>query len=204
MRAVKRGLTAILVALASCATAQAQTYEIGRFGLWRAYEGRSNNGTPVCGISSEGRERSLHIKYFEGAAGFDVHVFDEGWNIPEEVPVRVAFEFGGTYRSAPLNARGYPRRGNLPANVQIAFSARGSENFWSAFRLASEGRLVFHTGNEGSWRINLTGSNAATSAMLACINRMAGGRRPFDGAAVRTPFDTNAVAPPRPLQGQPK
>jgi hypothetical protein len=186
--------------------AAAQTYELGRYGLWRAYEGRSANGTPVCGISTAGRDRSVHIKYFQGQNGFDVQIYDENWNIPNEVPVRVAFELGTGYRSQPLNARGYPRNNRVSAYVELGFAAEGSNTFWTAFRAANEGRLLFLTGTEGAWRIGLAGSNAAASAMAQCIDRIgAGGRRPFDAApAPRAPTDTTARQPFDPSRGPPK
>jgi len=193
-------MLAAFVGLVATGPAQAQTHELGRFGLWRAYGGQTDSGTRLCGISTAGRDRSVHIKYFEGNPGFDLQVFDQSWNIPNEVPVQLAIHLGTGYRSAALNGRGYPRRDRLPARVELGFSVEGSRDFWSAFRVANEGRLVFLTGNEGSWRLNLTGSDAAASTMQACINRLGNARRPFDGSAppppaARQPFDDGTRQP---------
>ncbi|NKE43912.1 hypothetical protein HB662_03925 [Roseomonas frigidaquae] len=182
---------------------QAQVVEVARSGDWINYEGRSSQGDRMCGIRSGGiSSRSMFIKYFEGNNTFSFQIYNAAWTIPSEVNVRVAVELGSTYRSSDLQAIGHPREDLLPARVEFSVLFEGSGEFWTAFRQASTGRLIFLTGNEGSWRISLAGSNAATSTMSSCIQRLNQGTRPFDagrvpgaqGSATSTPFDVPAGA----------
>lgn len=68
------------------------------------------------------------------------------------------------------------------------------DRFIDQFRLASRGTLTFLLGNEGSWTIDLTGSNAASQSMARCVSALADAQtQPY------TPSDQMK----RPVQTQP-
>lgn len=178
------------------APAWSQNVNLGTFGVWTAYEARSTQGRRICGISTSGTTADMHIKHFEGEDLIAIQIFNRAWNIPHRVDVSLAIELGSNYRTGTLRAVGMPGNNNLPANVETSFLLEGSNAFWSAFRQAASGRLIFLTGNEGAWSINLTGSNAATTAMQNCISRGAVNRRPFDASPPTRPFDSGTPSRP--------
>jgi hypothetical protein len=196
---MREGFAAAYVALLCAffsAQAWSQNINLGTFGVWNAYEARSVQGRRICGISTSGTTADMHIKHFEGEDVIAIQIFNRAWNIPHRVDVSLAIELGSNYRTGALRAVGVPRDNNLPANVETSFLLEGSSAFWTAFRQAASGRLIFLTGNEGAWSINLTGSNAATTAMQNCITRGVVNRRPFDAGTPTRPFDTGTPSRP--------
>lgn len=173
-----------LFGLACFATsASAQVNFTHRFGVWTNFEGRAAQGSYVCGMIAGGGEKSVTIKHFRDESFFTLQVFNSVWNVPREVEVRVAIRLGTQFNSGSLRGTAHPppRRGE-DAHVEITIPYEGSSSFWQAFRWANTGYLDFLTGNEGSWLINLTGSNAATQQYLRCVERMGFSRQPFSTA----------------------
>jgi hypothetical protein len=167
----------------------AQIANTGRFGVWETYSGIAFDGKPVCGLSSIGGRRQMHIKHFGSNDYFTVQIFNTDWRFVERAPVRVAFLLGANYLSVDINGWAVPRRGESPPFVELAISYNTSADFWNSFRWASQGSLVFRTGNEGSWNIDLTGSNAAVSSFARCVSRLEISTQPFDPPQGRSPVD---------------
>ena len=196
---MRKGFAIACLSLFSCffsPNGWAQTTTLGSFGVWVAYEARTAQGVRVCGIRTSGTTNHMHIKHFDGDNIFTIQIFNDSWNIPNQVDVSLAIELGPNYRTNNLRAFGFPRRNNVSAFVETGFNAEGSNAFWTAFRQAMSGRLIFLTGNEGAWSINLTGSNAATTAMQNCITRGDVNRRPFDAGTPTRPFDSGTPSRP--------
>jgi len=170
-----------LLSLACFVTsASAQVNITHRFGVWNNFEGRASDGKYVCGMSTQGEEKTFTIIHFQDKSYFSLQVFNDGWNVPRETEVRVAIRLGGQFNSGSLRGGAYPprRRGERPF-VEVSIPYESSSSFWQAFRWANVGYLDFLTGNEGSWWINLTGSNSATQQYLRCVERMGFSRQPF-------------------------
>lgn len=201
-----------LAALAAIPLAGAQVVTTGTFGAWTAIEGRAEGGARMCGIYARGRDRSFYIKYFDGEPNFTIQVFKTSWNVPQPTPVRVRLELGPAYLSHPLNGTAYPPRNGAAPLIELSMQFENSSEFWSALRLAAQGRLHFLTGNEGSWSISLNGSNAAVSRLASCIRGM---DRPTRGASAppstqpfgatprgqgfdKAPEDASAITAPAP------
>jgi hypothetical protein len=173
-----------LFSLACFATpASAQINFTHRFGVWNNFEGRAIDGKYVCGMSARGEEKTVTIKHFRDDADFTLQVFNGAWNVPRQTDVRVAIRLGGQFNSGSLRGAAYPpqRHGGDPF-VEVSIAYEGSSSFWQAFRWANTGYIDFLTGNEGSWVLNLTGSNAATQQYLRCVERMGFSRQPFSTA----------------------
>ena len=159
--------------------AMAQTQTTGRFGAWETFEGIGSEGNYLCGMVTRGQGVSLHIKHFQNSEGFTIQIFNNDWIVPRPTDVAVALRLGNQFNSGRLRGEALPARPPVPAVVEIGVRYEGSSAFWDAFRWASTGYLDFLTGNEGSWSINLTGSNAATQQHLRCIQRRGFARQPF-------------------------
>ncbi len=166
--------------------ASAQISITGRSGLWENFEGRVANGSYVCGMATHGEDKSFMIKHFQNQDFFTIQVFNPDWSVLRPRDVAVAFRFGGQFNSGRLLGEAHPPRTSNSASVEVNIPYEGSEAFWRGFRLASIGYLDFLTGNEGSWRINLTGSNAATERFLRCVDRRGFATQPFSGTAPGT------------------
>jgi hypothetical protein len=164
-------------------SASAQVNVTNRFGVWTNFEGRAVDGKYVCGLASSREGKTFTIKHFQDNLYFTLQVFNPGWNIPREVEVAVAIRLGGQFNSGILKGSAHPpeRQGGTPF-VEVNIPYEPSFSFWEAFRWANTGYLDFLTGNEGSWSINLTGSNAATQQYLRCVERMGFSRQPFSTA----------------------
>ncbi len=183
-----------LFSLACFATsASAQVNTTHRFGVWTNFEGRAAHGSYVCGMQlSGGQSKGFTIKHFQDSSFFTLQFFNPVWNVPREAEVRVAIRLGSQFNSGILMGTAVPpqRQGGLPF-VEVNIPYEGSSSFWQAFRWADTGYLDFLTGNEGSWFINLTGSNAATQQYLRCVERMGFSRQPFSSPPTpRSPSET--------------
>lgn len=190
-----------LFSLACFATsASAQVSITHRFGVWTNVEGRAEDGKYVCAMDTGGEFKGVNIKHFQDNPYFTLHIFNPVWNVPREAEVRVAIRLGGQFNSGSLMGTAVPppRRGGTPY-VEVHIPYEGSSSFWQAFRWANTGYLDFLTGNEGSWSINLTGSNAATQQFMRCVERMGFSRQPFSTPPTqRSPSETfPSATPPR-------
>lgn len=154
----------------SVASAQVQT--IGVHGSWRVFEGSSNDGTPVCGMSTRGADgKAVIIKYFGGASGFTIQIFKDTWNIPSETRIGLKIKFGNEdpWR---VTARGYPQQRRQGGMIEAAIGFEHSGLFLREFRAATSATIEFLDGNEGSWTMDLIGSTAASQTMSGCIRRL--------------------------------
>ncbi len=190
-----------LLSLACFVTsASAQVNVTNRFGVWENFEGRAVDGNYVCGLGSNGEGKTFTIKHFQNNSYFTLQAFNPGWNVPREADVILAIRLGGQFNSGSLKGIAFPpqRQGGTPF-VEVSIPYESSSSFWQAFRWANTGYLDFLTGNEGSWWINLTGSNAATQQYLRCVERRGFSRQPFSTPPTqRTPSETfPSATPPR-------
>ena len=190
-----------LFSLACFATsASAQVNITHRFGVWTNFEGRASDGKYVCGMATRGEEKTVTIKHFRDNSYFTLQVFNSAWSVSRRTDVRVAIRLGGQFNSGSLSGGAHPpERHGGDASVEVNIPYEGSSSFWQAFRWANTGYLDFLTGNEGSWLINLTGSNAATQQYARCVERMGYSRQPFSTPPIqRTPSETfPSATPPR-------
>jgi hypothetical protein len=161
-----------------------QIRETGTSGVWTSYEVRTSNGLVGCGIDSNWSQYSVGI--VTGTDGFfDIFLYNLNWTFTQTSAVRIAirlgrqrWEFSGEAR--PGRESGRPDGRRSPASVLLEVPPAGTAAFWAAFRSSSDGAIDFLTGNEGSWRLNLSGSNAASLRFFDCILRLGDNIRPFD------------------------
>jgi hypothetical protein len=155
--------------------ALAQTRTLGTFGAWEAFGGTSNDGKPVCGVSTVWRDgRYFGIKYWQGRQHFTIQLIKPSWQIPSGTRIPVALQFD---QLSPwtANASGFPGTSTAGAFVEFTVPFGRLDNFLREFRQATSAVVNFRSGNEPAWRLTLTGSNAASQAMGDCLRRMSGG-----------------------------
>jgi hypothetical protein len=172
-------------------SAFAQTHTTGRFAAWETFEGRSSQGRYLCGMVTRGQGKSLMIKHFQNDDFFTIQVFNDDWRVPRVTEVAVALRLGNQFNSGRLRGEAHPAIPPVSAVVEVSIPYEGSGGFWTAFRWANVGYLDFLTGNEGSWSISLTGSNAATLQHLRCIEGRGFARQPFSSTpGEKSPSET--------------
>ncbi|MCO6415411.1 hypothetical protein JYK14_04365 [Siccirubricoccus sp. KC 17139] len=155
--------------------AAAETRTIGVFGAWEAFGGATNDGRPVCGVSTSWQDgRYFGIKYWQGQPHFTVQLIKPSWQIPAgtRVPVALQFDQLGPWTA---NATGNPATATAGGFVEFTVPFNRLENFLREFRYANAAAVTFRQGSEPMWRLSLSGSNAASQAMADCVSRMAGG-----------------------------
>jgi hypothetical protein len=155
--------------------ALAETRTIGTFGAWEAFGGTTNDGRPVCGVSTSWRDgRYFGIKYWQGREYFTLQLIKPSWQIPAgtRIPVSLQFDQQGPWTAT---ASGFPATSTAGAFVEFTVPFGRLENFLREFRLANSAVMSFSSGNEPAWRLTLSGSNAASEAMNDCVRRMGGG-----------------------------
>jgi hypothetical protein len=189
---------ALAAALALAAGgALAQTRTIGTFGAWEAFGGTTNDGRPVCGVSTSWQDgRYFGIKYWQGREYFTVQLIKPNWQIPQgtRIPVSLQFDQQGPWTAT---ASGFPATTTAGAFVEFTVPFGRLENFLREFRLASSAVMSFRSGTEPAWRLTLSGSNAASQAMNDCVRRMGGGGAGA-GKAGPSGAPTQPFAPPGP------
>lgn len=163
MRVIWLSVTVYVLAF-GCLSANAQIREIGTYGAWTVYGGKSNQGNAMCGsaVYNNDRSRSFHIKHFITEKVITVHVFKNTWKIPEETPISVTIKIDD--RSPWLaRAHGYGNR------IEWTIGSNSVKLFLTEFMEGLQMRLSFPDGNEADWTASLTGSTAALSVFLRCV-----------------------------------
>jgi len=141
-------------------------------GSWMTAAGRSDHGTPMCAAATAGTEgRRFQIKWFADRDGLTVHIFKDGWSIPEGSKVDVVFQID---RASPWSATA---RGS---GNSVMFHVAGEQivDFVKEMAFGSTLRVGFPSGNEQPWIGSLAGSGGAIAAMGRCIEAIKGKAQP--------------------------
>jgi hypothetical protein len=189
MRFLLIAIFATLGVLFCGTSAIADTRTLATQGAWKAYGGRSTDGTQVCGMSVSGDQgRSLHIKYYDGTNDLSLQAFKESWRIPVGTRFPVIMRVDGR---SPWHVPQAYGRGDL---VEWRVSLSQGDSFLSEFRFGTNLNIAFPSGSEAPWTASLSGSNAITSVFITCIQSMTGNNRPVAsqpfGAVPTQPFSS--------------
>ena len=165
------------------------------YGAWRTSEGLNDGGAPMCNASLLGADRAFLVKVERD--GFFLHVFKDGWKIPEGQSVDVTLQVDN---APPMSFVGTGLSTSNPGlggfEIDIAPDAvwqnTGRTMISEVVSLLSNGlrlRLLFPDGNERPWDGTLRGSSAALTAMTKCADRITTAARPTQpfGAKPRGP-----------------
>jgi len=182
------GAAIMAAALVAATPAASQTSPLGQSGAWTAFGGRSDRGTPMCGMSARGPDRSFYIKYFQGNPQLTIQLLRRGWQIPQRrsIPVRLGVPNAGGWRATAIGG------GQL---VEFTIPRDEVPRFERLFRGGSAMQVEFLQGNEAPWRLDLSGSSTVADTFLQCIRRLNQGAadgptQPFDAPGGSTqPFE---------------
>jgi hypothetical protein len=169
MKTLKRvALAAALLASASSAHAAMKAYQTS--GLWSANAGTANDGTPMCSMSIQDKERAAFIKWQAGSENLFVQVYKSSWNIPigTTMPMTIQFDraepFKGTATSIP---------GGNGQMIEVSLkNEEGSttpRSFMEEFASAVKMYFIFPGGNETLWSAPMEGSRIIAGSFAKCV-----------------------------------
>ena len=180
------------------ATAQAQTQELYRSGLWSAYRGADEGGS-FCGIATSGGDgRRVAIQQAASETGLLLRLSKANWVIPDNTPVAVQFRFDDRDET-PIQANG---RGQT---IDGHLNFEQSVTFMRTLRSGRVMQVIFPDGNETIWTGGLAGSSNAINAFNSCRASLAPAAptQPYRPQPSPQPTQPNAQPLPLPNPVQP-
>jgi hypothetical protein len=195
---LKTTITAVALS-APVSSPKADMRVTASYGAWRTSEGLNDGGAAMCSASLFGADRAFLVKVER--EGFFLHVFKDGWKIPEGQSVDVTLQvdnappmsFVGTGLSTSDPGFGGFVIGIAPDAV---WQNTGRTMISEVVSVLSSGlhlRLLFPGGDERPWDGSLKGSSAALTAMMKCGDRIQTAARPTQ------PFGTSPATPEQSL-----
>lgn len=190
-------MTAALCLSALPAMAHAETKVLEASGTWTAFGGTSDNGQPVCGVSTSwgvGRTSSLFVKWYYGSPQIAVQIYKSTWHIPAgtEVAVVIRLDNAPPWSGTAVAVPQYPNM------IQLNVPSEKLESFMNQIRYANNLSVSFPVGNEPTWAGNMDGSNAAATTMGQCYTSIMASKSAPSQPYVANPTQPFAPAAPAP------
>jgi len=160
---------AALLALSIAPIAVAQTSTIASAGYWKAFGGRSNDGTPVCGMSASGKGLFFSIKLYKNDDSMTVQLGSDRWKLKDGAKQKIVMRFD---RHSPWNAVGtgfHFKDGD--AGLEFSVGVKNLETFLTEFARSRSLRIEFDGSNVEGRTADLTGTAAVTEAFANCVQR---------------------------------
>jgi hypothetical protein len=175
------------VALVGASSAHAQMKVVSRAGAWTVSAGTSNDGKPMCSMTTVNDIRNVYFKWT--LASFFVHVGKDNWNVPRgaEMPLSLRFDQDAPFKGT---AKAHVSRTKM---IELVIDAADLRRFIDQFGGADRLTITFG-GNESEWVLRMDGSDTIAPKFAECIatvNKKFGGKRatqPFDRKETQ-PFD---------------
>lgn len=168
-------ITAAAISLATPAFAR----DVSRSGNWTVYvQGTNDDGTPVCGLRSEGTGQSVFVKWFASKPdGLSVHFFKDSWSIPEDTKITLTVRFDGDEFGTQDDAIGGMFKYNNGRQVGVVYSrvvgTSLAAKFLEEFAHANKMAVLFPGSTEQPWVLDMTGSREASEVLKMCIKQNA-------------------------------
>jgi len=167
----KPGIVALAASLAllTAPFASAQTSTIATAGYWKAFGGRSNDGTPVCGMSASGKGLFFSIKLFKGDDEMTVQLGKDRWQIKTGAKQKIVMRFD---RESPwkATATGF-RFSDGDAGLEFSVGVKNLDTFLVEFARSYSLKIEFEGSDVDGWTADLTGTAAVTGAFANCVDK---------------------------------
>jgi hypothetical protein len=161
---------AALLLMASTANAASELRTLQTSGYWSTFYTKTSAGPPLCGMKTIFNDRNAHgslmIKYIKGTKNLRVHVFKEGWRIPDEVEIPLYITFDNSER---YKATGWGVATATMNYVEFLIAEDFTKSFLDLFAAASTMTLGFIEGSEAPWTSNMKGSTEAVTSFARCV-----------------------------------
>lgn len=157
-------VAAALVAGAWTAPASAQqARELAQAGPWVARMAVSDRNVPMCVMSNVTRPVGFHIKYFQGSQNLVVHVFREGWQMPQNTQVQMVLEIDQLERwNANVTSMG--------DGIEFTVGQAELNRFETALRNGRVMNIQLGSGNKSvPVQVQLSGVDQVSDAFIECM-----------------------------------
>lgn len=163
-------LGAAPLAVMPAAPAQAEVSTLARAGSWQAFGGRSDDGKPLCGMSTRGKGMWFGVKYFKNDKGFTIQLSSDDWKLNNGAKIKTTMRFD---RESPWTATAtgfHMSDGDAALEFEVPIDKL---RLWlSEFRAANTLIIGFPNDKVQDWRVDLSGTTAVSNTMVACMERM--------------------------------
>jgi hypothetical protein len=154
----------------AAAAVQAEVKVTASAGGWEAFGGTTSNGTPVCGISKDLKEKYFSVKLFSGRDTITVQLSDKDWSLEKgtKYDITMRFDQNKLWRATGV---GFLFNDGDPG---IEYTIRRQELGEFTREFGSSSGLVLHLANPGKrdWTIDLTGVKDVKTEFDTCNSNL--------------------------------
>jgi hypothetical protein len=155
--------------LFAAAPAFAQTNTIATAGAWRAFDGKTNSGKSLCGISTSGKGLFFSLKVYKGDDEMTVQLGAKNWTIKDGAKQKVVMRFD---KASPWNATATGFHfSDGDAGLEFVVALKNLGEFVKEFAASQTLRINFEGSDANPWTADLTGTAAVTTALRDCVVR---------------------------------
>lgn len=133
---------------------------------WEAFGGTTPNGTRVCGVSKDLKEKYFSVKQFSGRDTFTVQLSDKDWNLAKgtKYDITMRFDQNKVWRATGV---GFEFNDGDPG---MEYTIRRPELGEFTREFGNSSGLVLHLAAPGmaDWTIDLTGVKDVKIAFETC------------------------------------
>lgn len=168
---MRKPLLVLALLLAGIAPALAAVATLYRAGAWQAFGGTTDDGKPLCGMSTAGRGSWFGVKYFKDDDGFTIQLSSTDWQVKKGEKVKMTMRFD---RLSPWSgtATGFIMADG-DAALELEIPANRLATWLREFRGANRLEVGFPDAPDvDDWTVDLTGTTAVSDRMVACMNLM--------------------------------
>ncbi len=167
MRKIGLAAAAASVGLLASSMSWADTKVFATAGAWEAFGGTSNNGTPLCGISTSGKGLFFSLKVYKNDEEMTVQLGSRDWKIKDGAKQKLSMRFD---KETPWNATATGFHfSDGDAGLEFVVKLKNLEQFITEFARSNRLHINFDGSDVDSWSANLAGTAAVTSAFGDCI-----------------------------------
>ncbi len=150
-------------------TSFADTKTLATAGFWKAFGGTSNDGVPVCGISTSGNGLFFSLKVYKGDDEMTVQLGSSDWKIKDGAKQKLTMQFD---KATPwkATATGF-HFSDGDAGLEFVVGLKNLKTFLTEFATSGKLHVNFDGTTVDSWSAGLTGTAAVTSAFADCIEK---------------------------------
>jgi hypothetical protein len=150
------------------ASAHAEVKVTASAGGWEAFGGTTTNGTGVCGVSKDLKEKYFSVKQFSGRDTFTVQLSDKDWTLVKGTQYDITMRFD---QNKVWHATGVGFVFN-DGDPGMEYTIRRQELAEFTREFGSSSGLVLHLATSGAqdWTIDLTGVRDVKNAFQSCNN----------------------------------
>ena len=154
--------------IAGSATAEVKTF--ARVGAWEAFGGTTDDGTAVCGVSTQGDGKYIGVKYYKGDTSLTIQLSNETWKVTDGTKVQVTMKFD---RQSPWKARANSfHMSDGDGALQFEIDEDQLVRWMREFRASNQLIIGFPNDNVDDWQASLRGTSAIADEMSDCLGRM--------------------------------